>query len=247
MTDLTASQNTPSQRLHEQLGQLIAKTAPGKRLLSEPKLAKEFGVARATLREAMRTFETHGLIHRRQGVGTFVVHPSKVIQTGLEVLESIHTLAQRINLPVRMSTYEIECRTANEKECQILNMESGQHVMQVAWVMEAEDRPVAYLIDLLPDHILTSEKVERDFDGSILDLLLQNDKLALINSSTEINAVAANTEVARALDIQVEDVALFLEATLYSAEGNPVDYSHSYFLPGYFRFHVNRRIGNVLS
>jgi GntR family transcriptional regulator len=32
-------------------------------------------------------------------------------------------------------------------------------------------------------------------------------------------------------------------ATLYSANGAVVDYSHSYFLPGHFRFHVVRRIG----
>lgn len=242
-----ALSSTPSQRLHEQLGKLIAKTSPGDRLLSEPKLAKEFGVARATLREAMRTFEIQGLIHRRQGVGTFVAHPSKVMQTGLEVLESIHTLAQRINLPVQMSTYEIEFRTANKKECQILKMEPGQRVMRVAWVMGVEDHPVAYLIDILPDDLLSREKVDMDFDGSILDLLLQQDKLKLINSSTEINAVAANPEVAQAMAIQREDVVLFLEAVLYSSEGRPVDYSHSYFLPGYFRFHVNRRIGNGLS
>ena len=50
----------------------------------------------------MRTFETQGLIYRHQGSGTFVIHPSQVIDTGLEVLESIETLSKRIGLEVSM-------------------------------------------------------------------------------------------------------------------------------------------------
>ena len=243
MTSTTFNSSTLSQRLHEQLGQLIAETDPGERLLTEPKLAKEMGVSRATLREAMRTFETQGLILRRQGVGTFVVHPSQVIQSGLEVLEIIHTLAHRINLPVRMTTYEIKHRPANEQEVQILKLADGGQVMRVSWVMEAEGRPVAYLVDVLPDNVLGQKEIDNDFNGSILDLLLRRGDLALTNSRTEVNAVAARSEVARGLGIQRRDVVLFFEATLYTAEGRPVDFSHSYFLPGYFRFHINRRVG----
>ena len=76
----------PFQRLQGELTVLIAGTLPGERLPAEPELAKRMGVSRATLREAMRSFEGQGLIRRRQGVGTFVVSQSQVIDTGLEVL-----------------------------------------------------------------------------------------------------------------------------------------------------------------
>jgi GntR family transcriptional regulator len=35
---------------------------------------------------------------------------------------------------------------------------------------------------------------------------------------------------------------LRLEAQLIAQDGQVVDYSNSYFVPGYFRFHVVRRI-----
>ncbi|MEJ5226054.1 MAG: GntR family transcriptional regulator, partial [Anaerolineales bacterium] len=85
----------PFQRLQADLADLIARSAPGTRLPSEPELAKKLGVSRATLREAMRAFETQGLIRRRQGAGTFVVGQPPVIESGLEVLESMLTLARR--------------------------------------------------------------------------------------------------------------------------------------------------------
>ncbi len=112
----------PFQRLQGELADLIASTPPGDRLLAEPDLAKQLGVSRATLREAMRSFEGQGLIRRRQGVGTFVVGQAKVIETGLEVLESIETMASKIGLDVMMGDLRIEedlcqCGAGREAGC----------------------------------------------------------------------------------------------------------------------------------
>ena len=238
-----SNRKTLSQQLHEKLREWIANTPPGERLPSEPKLAEKLGVSRATLREAMRTFETQGVIHRRQGVGTFVIHPSHTIETGLEKLESILTLAERINLPVEMGDYEIGMRDSTESEAGILGIKPGERVIEVRWVMVAEARPVAYLVDIVPEDVVTPAEIQRDFNGSILDLLQDRPENSLMTSRTEITAVAADTEVARALGIQRGDTVLSFTATLYSAEGRAVDYSYSYYLPGYFKFHVVRRVG----
>ena len=242
MTENNTSSQSLSHRLHESLREIIESTPPGERLLTEPKLAKQLGVARATLREAMRTFETQGLLHRKQGVGTFVIHPSRVIRTGLEVLESIHTVADRIDLEVKTGDYQVERRLGNENEIEILGLEEGANIVQVSWVIEAESRPVAYLVDILPEDVLSEKEIQRNFNGSILDLLLDKG-LSLSTSRTEINAVAASPEIARALGIQRGDVLLYFKATLDSTQGRVVDHSYSYYLPGYFKFHVVRRVG----
>ena len=90
----------PFQRLQVELTNLIASLPTESRLPSEPVLARELGVSRSTLREAMRSFETQGLIRRKQGVGTFVIGEVPVIDSGMEVLESIETSAGRIGLSV---------------------------------------------------------------------------------------------------------------------------------------------------
>ena len=244
MLNMNPNTSPLSQQLHEQLLQLITETSPGDRLPSEPALAKDMGVSRATLREAMRTFETQGLIHRKQGVGTFVVHPTHVIETGLEKLESIESLAERIGLPVKMGDFQIDERQASEEESEALGLESPAGITLISRVIEAEDRPVAYLIDILPQDVLSTDDLDFSFTGSVLDFLLRRGKPALTTSRTEIGAIAAAPEVSRALGIQRGDVVLLFTATLYSTEGRVIDYSYSYFLPGYFRFHVNRRVGS---
>ena len=232
-----------SSRLHDALGQLIAETPPGQRLPSEPELAQKLGVSRATLREAMRTFEVQGMIRRRQGSGTYVSHPSHVIESGLEVLESIETLAKRIGLEVKLGQLHVERRPAKEEECQALGLVTCEDVLSVTRVILAEGRPVAYLVDILPVDVLSAEDLEYGFTGSVLDLLLRRGEQSLVVAKAEINAVTATPQVARAMGIQRGDVLLRFMSSLYTAQGRVVDYTFSYFLPGYFRFHVVRRVG----
>jgi GntR family transcriptional regulator len=232
-----------SQRLHEQLGKIIAETSPGERLLTEPILAKQLHVSRATLREAMRAYETQGLIYRHQGSGTFVIHPSQIIDTGLEVLESIETLSKRIGLVVSVGDLKAEHQSASEEVAKALSIQANDQVLYVSRVIHAEGRPVAYLIDILPDDLLPSGELESGFTGSVLDLLLNRGTPSLVSSRCEINAVQANIDVAKALRIQRGDVLLRFIAYLYTTNGRVVDYSFSYFLPGYFNFHVIRRVG----
>jgi GntR family transcriptional regulator len=232
-----------SQKLHERLGRLIAATEPGMRLPSEPELAKELGVSRATLREAMRTFETQGLIRRKQGSGTYVTHPSAVFESGLEVLESIETLAKRINLAVAVGEGKVEIREGLPEEVEAFNLSGDCEVIQVSRVILAENRPVAYLIDILPKDILTPEEMKNHPIGSVLDFLLQRGTPQLLTSRTEINAVTASSDLARKMGIQRGDVLLCFNAFLFTNSGRVADVSHSYFLPGYFHFHVVRRVG----
>lgn len=234
----------PFQRLQVELAEIIAKTPPGERLPSEPALAKQLGVSRATLREAMRAFEGQGLIRRRQGIGTFVVSHVQVIETGLEVLQSIESLAEKINLKVYMGDVIINRLEADAILSENLNVEKGTPLVKVKRVITTEHRPVAYLIDILPENVLSPAELEQGFTGSVLDFLLKRGDLNLMNSYTEVNATSASSEIAKALEIQRGDPLLLFEAYLYDDGGRVVDYSHSYFLPGYFRFHLVRRVAS---
>lgn len=234
--------NFPFQRLQADLAALIKSTPAGQRLVSEPELAKQMGVSRATLREAMRTFETQGLIRRRQGSGTFVVGKVPVIDAGLEVLESLETMARRMNLKITVTDLQLEQLEADAVAAQALGVKAGTSLTRVQRVIQADSRPVAYLIDIVPEDVLKAEDLPYRFGGSVLDYLLSRG-VDLKLSRADISATNAPADVAKALEIQRDDVLLHFGALLYDANGTVVDYSMSYFIPGYFHFHVNRRVG----
>jgi GntR family transcriptional regulator len=236
--------NFPFQRLQADLAALIARTPAGSRLISEPELAKQLGVSRATLREAMRTFETQGLIRRRQGAGTFVVGKVPVMDSGLEVLERLETMARRLNLAITVSDLVIERMDADEVHAKELGVVQGTCLTRIRRVMRADTRPVAYLTDALPEDVLKMDNLPDGFDGSVLDLMLERG-IDLRISRAAISATNATADVAKALEIQRGDVLLRFISHLYTVDGKIVDFTYSYFIPGYFNFHVVRRIGNM--
>jgi GntR family transcriptional regulator len=234
--------NFPFQRLQADLAELIAKTPAGQRLISEPELAKQMGVSRATLREAMRTFETQGVIRRRQGSGTYVVGKVPVMDAGLEVLESLDTMAQRMNLAVSIGELHIEQVNADAETVTGLGVPEETRLTRVRRTMCADGRPVAYLIDTLPMDLLDPNELPENFSGSVLDFMLaRGDSLSV--SRAAISATNATADVAKALEIQRGDVLLEFVSQLYNNDSQIVDHTKSYFIPGYFNFHVVRRIG----
>lgn len=233
------------QRTAEALREILEASEPGTYLPSEPKLAAQLGVSRATLREAMRTFEERGLIVRRQGIGTYVTRPPHVIETGIEALESIETLAARMGLSVEMGELAVTERAPQAAEKERFTLGVDAPVIQVSRVILAEGRPVAFLIDVVPPRTLPPEALNGQFRGSVLDLLLKRGHPRLAHSQADITAVSAASDVARALRIQRGDVLLQMEAWLYSVDGEAVDHSYSYFLPGTFRFHIVRRVASL--
>ncbi len=234
----------PFQRLQSELAVIISQTPAGQRLPSEPLLSKQLGVSRATLREAMRTFETQGLIRRRQGAGTFVVGQIPVMDSGLEVLESLDTLARRKNLDLSISYLRIDQLKADQEQADALAVLPSTPLTRVQRVMLTENRPVAYLIDILPEEILRPDTLPQGFGGSVLDFLQERGD-SLTVSRAAITATNASASVAKAMEIQRDDVLLKFVSQLYDATGRVVDYSISYFLPGYFKFHVVRKVGGV--
>lgn len=224
------------------ISRLIKTMQPGDQLLSEPELSKQLGVSRATLREVLRSFAERGLLVRRQGVGTFVASRIPILETGLEVLESLERMAERLDLQTEVTHLDIEERPATPAERSGLLSEEPIPVLAVTRVITVESEPVADLLDVVPLTYLRAADLPEPFRGSVLDILLDRGKPVLSTSRTELIAAAATGDIARRLDIKSGTPLLKLVAQLYSFDEHVVDYSLSYFMPGYFKFHVMRQV-----
>jgi len=235
---------SPRLQVEDALGAMIATLSPGEQLPPEPTLARDLGVSRATLREVMRTFVERGVLVRRHGVGTFVASRMPVMDNGLEVLETLETLARRIGLDTAAQALEVEERLATpiEKAGLGLQEEATAPVLSVTRVINVGDTPVADLRDVVPLTYLTCDDLGAEFRGSVLEVLLQRGEPLLSVSRTEILAESADAKFARRLSVPRGTALLKLVARLYSYDEKVVDFSVSYFVPGHFRFHVMRKV-----
>ncbi len=235
---------SPHVQVEEALTKLVKEMRPGDQLPPEPKLAQQLGVSRATLREVLRLFVDRGILARRHGVGTFVASRIPVMETGIEVLESIDRISERLGLKTEMAHLELVERLATPFEVAGLGQPEGSavEVLIINRVIAIAGEPVADLRDIVPCTYLQKDDLHQDFRGSVLDVFAKRGTPMLSTSRTEIMAASATPKFARRLHVPPKTALLKLIGRLYSFDEQVVDYSVSYFVPGHFKFHVIRRV-----
>jgi GntR family transcriptional regulator len=215
---------------------------PGEQLPSESDLAAQLGISRPTLREALQHLERQGLIIRKHGVGTFVSRYSLILESGLEVLESLERQTQRLGLRTEVVHLMASERSATEEECDALQIPKGGDVVDVDRVIAVKGEPFAYLKDVVPREYLRPGDIGEQFSGSVLDVLLQQDVVSPVFSRTQISAEGADAQLSTLLGVAEGTALLKLVGRLYNHSERVLDYSVSYFIPGHFKFHVTRRV-----
>lgn len=215
---------------------------PGDKLPPEPELAAQMGVSRATLREALRSFEHQGIINRRQGVGTFVNPRPLYIESGLETLESIETLLRSRQLTPILRQRQTRNERALPKAAQRLNLKEGAPLTVVASTYAVAEKPVAYLLEVVPAGMV-DETEASTWTTSLLDgLLSEPTHFDLGYAVAHIAPVHGSDEICTALAVDMQTPLFFIEQTVFTGAGVPCFYSRNYYLPQIFDFHVIRRL-----
>jgi GntR family transcriptional repressor for pyruvate dehydrogenase complex len=116
---------------------------PGMRLPSEPQLVQMTGISRSSVREAVRSLQTMGLLEVRRGQGTFVrdIDSESVTDAQLLLLLDDHTVLENL-VEVRCALEPVIARVAAERatEEDIAAIGEALHAMNSARGMD-EWRP----------------------------------------------------------------------------------------------------------
>ncbi len=216
--------------------------APGARLPSEPTLAAELGVSRATLREALRALETEGLLRRMWGSGTYVAERGRVpnsLDLNFGVTEAIVAAGMRPGTRDARSWVE----PASAAEASRLAIDPGRDVLCIERVRTADDRPVVFSRDILP-HSLVEDRpdtIQAMLSHSIYDVLERALGIAVQRGVASFRPVRADRMTAERLGVPRDELLLYLWQVDDTEDGTPVLSSHEYHLADAFEFSVIRR------
>lgn len=214
---------------------------PGDKLPPEPELAQQIGVSRATLREALRSFEQQGIINRRQGVGTFVNLRPPYIDSGLETLESLEMLLQSRQIRPIFAQRTVATERALPKAAQRLRISEGEPLIVVTSTATLAGCPVAYLLEATPVTFADLRAVAESA-GSLLHYLLgDSERYGVSRAVAHIAFVHGTEAICAALGVNQHTPLFFIEQTVYRGDHSPCFYSRNYYIPGFFDFHVIRK------
>lgn len=220
---------------------LSGEVSPGDRLPTEAELCRRYAASRVTVRAALRSLQEAGYIAVRQGLGSTVLPRPQVIASGLDRLGSLETFAADQGADVSSAELEVSMRELTDEEAAPFHMEGGSTGLVISRVKVYDSDRVAWIVDYLPSGVLPFEIVQREFRGSVLDVLLAHPELGVEYSDCDLEAVGLPDDIATHLQVAPGTPAMYLEELTRNQAAEVVNVSRAWLLTDYFHLHLRRR------
>ncbi|MFJ2355796.1 MULTISPECIES: GntR family transcriptional regulator [Frigoribacterium] len=210
-------------------GQLPA----GARLENEVGLGERLGLSRPTVRRAIQELVDKGLVVRRRGIGTQVVHGP--VTRNVELTSLFEDLTDSGKAPTtRLLAHQVV--TADEKTALALGIEVGDRVSHVRRLRLADGVPVAVLENYLPLDLAPFSDADLAAQG--LYQLLRALGVTIRVAKQRIGARAAHADEAQLLEIEPRGAVLTMTRTAYDASGRAVEVGHHCYRPDLYSFSI---------
>jgi DNA-binding GntR family transcriptional regulator len=209
-------------RLQEQIEHGVLPV--GGRLENEVELADRLGVSRPTMRKAIAYLVERGMLVRRRGVGTQIVHPK--VRRPVELTSLYDDLAKTARAP-RTEVRSLEVGPAGDAVVEALGLAPGSAVTSIERIRYADDEPLAIMHNVVPVDVarLTVDDLERHGLYALLRAAGHTPRIA----NQVVGAKAATAVEARLLGDARGAPMLTMVRTAWDESGRGVEYgSHVY-------------------
>jgi DNA-binding GntR family transcriptional regulator len=196
----------------------------GSRLENEVELADRLGVSRPTMRRAISYLVERGMLVRRRGIGTQVVHPK--VRRPVELSSLYDDLAKSGQEP-RTEVRVCEVRPAPDHVVEALGLPAGLEVTWIERLRFAGGEPLAIMHNAVPADLLRLTSADLEAHG-LYELLRAAGHVPRMANQV-VGAKAATAAEARVLGDARGAPVLTMTRTAWDATGRAVEYgSHLY-------------------
>lgn len=192
---------------------------PGSRIENEVSLAERLKLSRPTIRRAIQFLVDDGLIVRRRGIGSQVVHGQ--VTRGME-LTSLHDDIQRGGSKAGTTVTSFETVPSSAHVAQSLGVPAGSPVTEVGRIRYADGVPMALMRNWIPPSVGTIGKDELNSQG-LYQILRERGFIPQVGKQ-RISARKATQAEAAALDIESGAAVLTMERTAYDSMGRAIEH-----------------------
>ncbi|WNF01198.1 GntR family transcriptional regulator [Streptomyces luomodiensis] len=206
--------------------------APGARLPGETDLAKQYGVSRMTVRQALDLLDSERFVVRRQGSGTFV---SDHAEHGRR-LNRLRSFADEVEGDGGTASSRVirnETAPAPAEVAEVFGAAKGDRANRLTRVRLISGTPAALQDAWVPYSVAPSLSREPLLDGSLYRTLTERFGVELRHADQSMAATLLTAEQAELLDTAPGGAALEVRRTTYGSRGEIVEFTTSWTLPAF--------------
>ncbi|WP_291293394.1 GntR family transcriptional regulator [Enterococcus sp.] len=209
----------------------------GDRLPSERELAKQFGVSRMTLRQAIQTLADEGILERKIGSGTYVARQKvqEKMSGTTSFTEIMHSLGR---VPFSKAVaYFFTAPSSSEMEK--LKLEGHERILRMERIRYADDVPICFEVASIPEKLIHDFSKE-EIISSLYHVLEAKGGHKIGPASQTISAMIASEQIADYLQIKRGDAILRMRQITCFETGEPFEYVRTQYVGNRFEFYLEK-------
>jgi GntR family transcriptional regulator len=229
--------------LRDEVLELIGATAltPGDRLPTETWLATHFGVARSTVREALKRLEEEGLVDAVQGKGRFVsAMGALAVERPITRYEGIAEMLGNLGFRVTTAVLSVDEVPASSAHADALAVPVGAELIRVVRLRFGDDEPLVYTVDHIIRDALPGPIAHRDWSAP-LTAALEAHGHQITSSVAHISAVDLPDAVQERHNLSGLGPWLLVTETCLTRSGRRILLAEDYHRGSLIGFNVRRR------
>jgi len=205
----------------------------GSRIENEVALSERLGLSRPTVRRAIQDVVDKGLLVRRRGIGTQVVHGQ--VTREMEFTSLQEDLLRSDRHPTT-SLLLREVVSADATMAERLTIDESSPVLHLRRLRGADGAPLAVLENFLPGDFVDLPAEDLDHYG--LYQVLRSRGTTLRVARQRIGARRATSQESKLLDIERGGPVLTMDRTAFDNSGRAVEFGHHCYRPDLYSFEV---------
>jgi GntR family transcriptional regulator len=204
----------------------------------EREIASITGLSRVTVRKAIQSLVTDGLIVQKQGYGSFVASNTPQIEQSLSRLTSFTEDMSRRGMASTSRWIERGLFMPSPDEVIALALSSDASVSRIARLRTADDKPMAIERASLPTDILPNPLLVETSLYEVLDTV----GFRPVRALQKISAINLESKDADLLHVEEGEAGLRIERTSYLSDGRVVEFTQSIYRGDAYNFVAELRL-----
>jgi GntR family transcriptional regulator len=205
---------------------------------TEKEIGDAFSLSRTTVRQAITELVSEGKLYRIKSKGTFVSKP-KLKQDFIKRLETFDETIQRLGMTPSTKLLELKIIKAPDEVASVLRLSEGQKCIFIFRVRYADQEPnvlVRTWLSFDRCQFITQHDLEKE---SLYRILSRNEDTRIAHINRVMEAMSANMEDARILDIEEGQPIHFFTSIGFNRKEEPIEFSQARYRGDRNRFEVD--------
>lgn len=213
-------------RLLDQINR--GRPGPGERLRAERDLARDLGVSRSTVRQALAALEAAGEVRRvpGRGGGTFVRR--RKVERDLSRVVGVPALLQAQGMTSGSRIVSAQLDEADEETAAALGLSLHAYVVDLVRIRLADGAPISLEHVRVPAQMFPG-LLDLPLGGSLYELLAERFDTTPGQAVEHIEVTPAGDDEATILGLEPGDALLSITRTTRDVDGVPFEFSHDLF------------------